>query len=382
MYKLIKKNYYGPIVLILYILIILFSKYFNFFNVNYLELDFLIDSYKKEQTNTYTYRKPIYIVEITDSDVKKYLLGGYYLPRDALIRFLRICENKKVDTVFFDLNLYTTTSEGNRRLEVRDKALIEAINSTSLNIYLIENNESIIYKNIDNSKVHYVSASVEADSDYSVRDFDVSNKNYVTYSLYENVTEKNITDVLKRYTSNWIDQDYSKKIIFKEFINQNSYYSGLSTITFDQFITSPQNYKNSVLLFGRTDIESHDLFNTPIGLMPGVYLHANSLMSLIHYGGIKSYYLLNAAFAFMVGWLYIVFRRYLDSREKVFNELEYELLEGGFMLLLVFVVIVVSYLLFGFYLIWIDFISIALALTLLKMGELLYGGYKILIPKR
>lgn len=372
-----KKNHikYGIIILCIYFLLIILSKIFNIFNIDYLPLDFLVDSYKKTKKTNYTYPKQVFIVEITDHDIIKYNLDGYYLPRKPLIDFLELCEARRVNSIFFDLNIYFSTSEGNTHLTESDRKLIDTFNTTNTKIFLLENNDSIIYKQLNTNNIEYVDVNVKADFDYTIREIATKESdNYIAYKLYEEISSKKASAILDNYSSKWLDSDFSSIIIFKEFLDENSYYSGLSKLSLDDFIQSKINFKNSIILFGRVDTHNNDSFNTAIGVLPGLYIHANALMSMIHFGAIKSYYILNAAIAFLFGLFFALYKDFLDSLEENFNELQYELLLIIFVTVGVLTLVGLSYVLFGYYTIWIDLITIILSLTLMEFFEILYGN--------
>lgn len=366
---------YGFIVLLIYLILITLSKFFNVFNIDYLPLDFLVDSYKQTKKTNYTYPKQIYIVEITDNDIIKYNLNGYYLPREPLIDFIKLCEARRVNSIFFDLNMYLSTSEGNTHLTRSDKLLVDTFNTNKTKLFLLENNNSIIYKQLKTNNIEYVDVNVKADFDYTVREVvTTESDNYIAYKLYEQITDKKASTILDNYSSKWLDSDFSSIIIFKEFLDGNSYYSGLSKLSLDDFIQSKTNFKNSIILFGRVDSNNNDSFNTAIGVLPGLYIHANALMSMIHFGAIKSYYILNAVIAFLFGLLFSIYKDFLDSLEEDFNELQYEFLLIIFVTVGILTLVGLSYILFGYYTIWIDFITIILALTLMEFFEILYGN--------
>lgn len=375
-----KQILYGAAVCGVYLLLILVSRVLNIVNIDYVSLDFIIDSYKETHSKIYRSPKRIFIVEITDKDVEKYGLHTYYLPRKLLAGFVDKCGKEDVNSIFFDVNLCFGTSE-NGSLSDADGILIDALNASGAQLYLIECPSGTIDGHLDGGNVDFVNVDVTADKDYTVRKMPSDGlQAYVSYKLYERVGG-DTNRLLALRDSPWIDGDMSGRIIFKAFHNAYSYYSGLTRMSYDAFMRSDLHFKDAVILFGRVDAGSKDFFNTAAGVMPGIYVHADTLMSLIHFGLVKSYYVLNALFAFLVGMAYAAFKAYLAASKRAFSELQIEvavyLLFAGCTLVLV----AVSYLLFGLFTLWVDFITVMLAASIVETVEVIVTNVPALFKK-
>jgi CHASE2 domain-containing sensor protein len=227
-----------------------------------------------------------------------------------------------------------------------------------------------LYKELHNTQLSILSVAYEATSQRSIKTFNTNlkQKESVAYALYKEMAGGDIC-ALQQHNI-WIDQAFSNRIIYKEFEGNSSYYSGLSRVSLEDFLTGDDSYTDAILLFGRVDSDAHDFFTTPIGVLPGIYIHANAVMSMFYYGAIKSYYLLNLFLAFVLGMSFTLVFEYLKQKTDL-NEGKEELIAAFGIVVFSSLCIGISYFLLENYSLWLDYQKVVFVFSMYEFMKLL-----------
>ncbi|MDF1878136.1 CHASE2 domain-containing protein [Sulfurimonas sp. SAG-AH-194-C20] len=370
----------GLFVSFFYVIFLIFNDYFHIINLKITDTDFYLDTIKQinkfDKTRLIT--TPLYVVEITDSDIQKYDLTGYALPKSIINKILYKYEKSDASLLFLDLDISKPSCIESQLFSKGEFELLDILNKSKKRIILPSLDVSPLYKDINNSLISILSVEYLALDDLSVNRYSLGTdaKESVAFSIYQGLTQN---DTNLSESKNWTDEKLSNLIIYKEFDKANSYYSGLSKISLSQFLDDNVSYTDAVLMLGRVDKNSHDYFNTPIGVIPGIYINANAVMSMYYYGEIKSYYLLNALMAFLLGQGFSIAYEYLKYKKYVAENKE-DFIAGLGIVIFSLLCIVSSYFLLEYYSIWIDYQKVVFVFTvyeavkILKESKLLKKG--------
>ncbi len=362
----------GLWVALLYFILVMVNDVFHITNIKVSDTDFYLDTIKsvlKYDPNKLV-TTPVYVVAITDEDVAKYKLNGYALPKQMIEKILKRYEKSDAKVLFLDLDIARYSCIDATAPTSADRAMLHTLNTLEKKLILSSFKTAPLYKELNNTQLSILSVEYEATSDRSVKSFNTSlqQKESVAYALYKEMAGGDIWALSK--PKKWIDESFSNLIIYKEFDGANSYYSGLSKISLEKFLTSDDDFVDAILLLGRVDSDSHDFFNTPIGVLPGIYIHANSIMSMFYYGVIKSYYPLNLLIAFLLGMSFTLSFEYLKQKTEL-DESKEELLAAIGIVIFSSFCVVVSYFLLENYSIWLDYQKVVFVFSIYEAMKLI-----------
>jgi len=371
LFLLKKAVYQGLFVALLYVATLVLNDYFHVTNLKITNTDFYLDTVKKiskfDADKLVT--TPLYIIEINDEDVKKYELNGYALPKSIINKILYKYEKSDASLLFLDLDISKPSCIESQKFSAVEFELLDILNSSKKRVILPSLDIAPLYKDINNSLVSILSVEYLADDDLSVKRYSTAKEGMdsVAYSIYKDLSQN---DTNLSISKGWTDTKLSDLIIYKEFDKDDSYYSGLSKISLTQFLENNEEYVDAILMLGRVDKNSHDTFNTPIGVIPGIYINANAVMSMFYYGEIKSYYLLNALMAFILGFSFSSAFDYLKSKKYIAENKEDFVAGLGIMLFSLFCVMA-SYFLLESYSIWLDYQKVVFVFTLYEAVKII-----------
>ena len=345
----------GVYVALLYCLVLLVNNIFHLTNIKVTDTDFFFDMLKaktKFNANKLLLH-PLYVIAIDDNDVKKYKINGYALSKSLISGILQRYEQSDASILFLDLDISKYSCIDAQQATPSDNMLVSAINHLSKKILLPYLHNAPLYQELNNTNISYVSVDFQANGERQVDSYLLQENSIpsVAYTIYKEI-DTEAENILTK--SLWIDKRLSTLIVFKDFDGENSYYSGLSRLSLDQFLHSQNDFSDAVILVGRVDHDAHDSFDTPIGVINGIYLHANSVMSMFYYGKIKSYHLLNLLLAFILGFLFSLIFELLKSKMNLSETKEDMLASIGVMIFL-FLCAGLSYILLEYYSIFLDY---------------------------
>lgn len=332
----------------------LVNDYFHFINLKITDTDFYLDAVK--QINKFDDNKlitmPLYVVEITDSDIEKYALSGYALPKSIINKILYRYERSDASLLFLDLDISKPSCIESQKFAEVEFELLDILNNSKKKVILPFIEEAPLYEKINNSLISLLSVEYLTD-DLRVTRYSTerNGRESASYRIYKSLSQ---SDANLSVSSNWIDSKLSKIILYKEYEGNDSYYSGLSKISLSQFLEGKNNYLDAIFMIGRVDKNAHDSFSTPIGVIPGIHINANAVMSMFYYGEIKSYYLINIFMAFLLGFSFTYVLEFLKSKPYIPDNIE-EFLAGLGIMLFSFICVTASYFLLEFYSIWLDY---------------------------
>jgi len=374
----------GFILLFIYFVILSINDIFHFTNLKLSDTDFYLDTIK--EINKFDKNKqivsPIYVIEITDADVIKYkFLNKYALPKSLIRNIIQKYEQSEAQLLFMDLNIAKPSNLASDTPTKEDYKLLETINALTKKIILPKSDSAPLYSKIINPNIIYMSINYETKGDFTVRNYSTETNGTLGVAYYINREFLQQEPIQFNGASPWVDEKFLNVIVYKDFYeNNNSYYSGLSKISLSQFLNSKNIFTDAIFLLGRVDKDSLDTFHTPIGVLPGIYLNANAIMSIFYYGEIRSYHLLNLFISFVLGFLFSICFSYLQIKTSISSKKE-EMIAflGIFIFSMTFLII--SYLLLESYSIWIDYQKVIFAFTLYE-GAKIFSSFKQLIRKK
>jgi len=374
MINIVQKSFkQGLWVALLYLLLLIVNDLLHITNIKVSNTDFYLDTIKstlKFDKNKFVIT-PVYVIEITDSDIKKYNLNGYALPKEIIEKILKRYSASEAKVIFLDLDIGRYSCIDSNKPTVADENLVKNINHLSKKIILpFFVNHPPLYNQFNNPLISILSVEYLVSSDKNIKYFNTSieQKESVSYVLYKEMAGGDVWALQEE--NRWIDKTFSNIIIYKDFDGNHSYYSGLSKLSLDEFLNSKDDFIDALLLIGRVDKGSYDFFNTPIGVLPGIYVHANSIMSMFYYGVIKSYYILNFFIAFFLGMGFNVAFEYLKLTTEL-DESQEELLAALGIIIFSSFCVVVSYFLLETYSIWLDYQKVVFIFSIYEVIKLI-----------
>jgi len=327
------------------------------------DTDFYLDIIKK--INKFDERKlittPLYIIEIDDKDIKKYNLNSYAIPKSMINEILQKYNNTNAKLLFIDLDISKYSCIDSKEPTSSDLKLIETLNSSKKRILLPFMSNAPIYLEVNNTKVSTFSVEFIANDAKSVKTYSsqMKDKDTVAYAIYKEMTNSYNDLNTNQY---WIDEKLSNLIVYKEFDKNNSYYSGLSKISLREFLTSDNSYEDAIFLLGRVDKNSNDLFNTPIGVLSGIEIHANAIMSMYYYGEIKSYHLLSILIAFILGFTFSFVFELLKINTNISKNKE-DVAAGVGIMIFSALCLITTYFLLERHSVWLDYQKVVFVFT-------------------
>ena len=345
----------GAYVALLYCFVLIINNVFHLTNIKVTDTDYFFDILKEKSkfdADTLLLH-PLYVVAIDDEDVKKYNIKGYALSKSVISKIITRYEASDAALLFLDLDISKYSCIDAKKPTSSDKVLVDVMGHLSKKVLLPHLKNAPLYKEFNTTHISFVSVKYYANDQRQVDSYLLEDRSVpsAAYAIYHEI-DPNAKNLLQK--SPWIDQRLSHLIVFKEFDGENSYYSGLSRLSLDDFLHTKKEFSDAVILVGRVDHDAHDNFDTPIGVISGIYLHANSVMSMFYYGIIKSYHLLNLLLAFILGFLFTLVFEMLKNKMDISEAKEDMIASVGVMIFLGLCAFL-SYILLEYYSIFLDY---------------------------
>jgi len=303
----LKRNIFIKSILFGLLGVVTYLLYLSLFNIEYMRETIedpafrYFNAFLSDKTESFS--KPnIFIFEVNNKYLKERNLldednrtnknYGYFLPRKYIIEFIQHVDKLTIKPryVLIDFNLNYPSNSLNQ-LSVDDNKLIALLNDKSrkYKIFIPHNRKYNFLENkVTNKNVIFCSTLLSANKDEG----DEITKRFETY---ETINDKNYTNIILLLSENNIT-NYNQyhvienRILFKNRINNHNFWNNIhyySTFN-DMYETSPDRYKEGIILFGANYIDSKDIHKVQTSIfdnhdIAGVEVIANAVMSLYYF---------------------------------------------------------------------------------------------------